>query len=284
MKVSLSNRTLAAVIGALAGCLVALTLQAQLAPEVTLTRLDCGNQPTPIAAEEFSDTYAHHDLQVPFTYSCYLIKHGSDYMIWDSGNPMGSAPSAPKVSLVELLGQLKLRPDQIKYLGISHYHHDHIGQVSSFAKSTLLIGKGDWDELSAIEPSRSVDPATVALWRASFAPWISGGGKIEALAGDKDVFNDGTVVMLNMPGHTPGHHSLLVRLKRMGNVLLSGDLAHIRENYESNGVPAWNFNRADTLASLDRFKQIAKNLKATVIIQHDARDIGKLPAFPESAH
>jgi len=283
MKVSLCNRTLAAVISALAGCLMTLTLQAQLAPEVTLTRLDCGNEPTPVAAEEFSDTYAHHDLQIPFTYSCYLIKHGSDYMIWDSGNPVGSAPSAPKVSLVELLGQLKLRPDQIKYLGISHYHHDHIGQVGSFAKSTLLIGKGDWDELSAIEPSRGVDPATVALWRASFAPWISGSGKIEALAGDKDVFNDGTVVILNMPGHTPGHHSLLVRLKRMGNVLLSGDLAHIRENYESNGVPAWNFNRADTLASLDRFKQIAKNLKATVIIQHDARDIGKLPAFPESA-
>lgn len=284
MKISLSNRTLAAVIGALPGCLVTLTLQAQPVTEVTLTRLDCGNEPTPIAAENFSDAYAHHDLQVPFTYSCYLIKHGSDYMIWDSGYPVGSAPSAPRTSLVELLGQLKLRPDQIKYLGISHYHLDHIGQASSFAKSTLLIGKGDWDEVSAIEPSRDVDPTTVAARRASFAPWISGGGKIEALTGDKDVFNDGTVVMLSTPGHTPGHHSLLVRLKRMGNVLLTGDLAHIRENYESNGVPVWNSNRADTLASLDRFKQIAKNLKATVIIQHDARDVGKLPVFPDSAN
>jgi hypothetical protein len=37
------------------------------------------------------------------------------------------------------------------------------------------------------------------------------------------------------------------------------------------------------LASLDRFKKIATNLNATVIIQHDARDIGKLPAFPASA-
>jgi len=100
----------------------------------------------------------------------------------------------------------------------------------------------------------------------------------------KAAFNDGTVVMLNTPGHTPGHHSLLVRLKRMGNVLLTGDLAHIRENYESNGVPSWNSNRADTLASLDRFKQIAKNLKAMVIIQHDARDVEKLPVFPESAN
>ena len=42
-------------------------------------------------------------------------------------------------------------------------------------------------------------------------------------------------------------------------------------------------NRADTLASLDRFKQLATNLHATVIIQHDARDIDKLPAFPASA-
>jgi N-acyl homoserine lactone hydrolase len=37
------------------------------------------------------------------------------------------------------------------------------------------------------------------------------------------------------------------------------------------------------LASLDRFKQLATNLIATVIIQRDARDIGKLPVFPASA-
>jgi hypothetical protein len=37
------------------------------------------------------------------------------------------------------------------------------------------------------------------------------------------------------------------------------------------------------LASFDRFKKIAANLKATVIIQHDARDIAKLPAFPAAA-
>jgi N-acyl homoserine lactone hydrolase len=66
-------------------------------------------------------------------------------------------------------------------------------------------------------------------------------------------------------------------------VLLTGDLAHFRENYDSDGVPSFNTNRADTLASLDRFKEIAANLKATVIIQHDPRDIGKLPAFPAAA-
>jgi hypothetical protein len=55
------------------------------------------------------------------------------------------------------------------------------------------------------------------------------------------------------------------------------------ENYDNNVVTGFNSNRADTLASIDRVKQIAENLKATVIIQHDPRDVDKLPAFPASA-
>jgi glyoxylase-like metal-dependent hydrolase (beta-lactamase superfamily II) len=171
---------------------------------------------------------------------------------------------------------LKLTPTQIKYVAISHYHGDHTGQVGSFPQSTLLIGKADWDALN--------DPKSAAAGSAaSFAPWMSGGSKVEPLTGDKDVFGDGSVVMLNTPGHTPGHHSLLVRLKKTGNVLITGDLAHFHENYDTDGVPTFNTDRAATLASLDRFKKIAANLKAMVIIQHDARDIGKLPPFPAAA-
>jgi N-acyl homoserine lactone hydrolase len=244
--------------------------------EVTLTRLDCGTAAQPADVARFSDTYAMEGKKVQLTFSCYLIKHGTDYMVWDAGNGLGAANS-PKVPMKDLLAQLNVSTDQVKYLGISHYHGDHVGQSAQFPKATLLIGKGDWDVLTQPQPPQGVNPAP-------FAPWISGGGKVEALSADKkDVFGDGTVVMISVPGHTPGHHGLLVKLKEKGNVLLSGDLAHFHENYEGNGVPTFNFNRADTLASLDRFKQIAKNLKATVIIQHDARDIGKLPAFPAAA-
>jgi len=66
-------------------------------------------------------------------------------------------------------------------------------------------------------------------------------------------------------------------------VVITGDAAHFRENYDSDGVPAFNFDRAQTVASLERLKKIAANLKATVIIQHDARDVDKLPAFPAAA-
>jgi glyoxylase-like metal-dependent hydrolase (beta-lactamase superfamily II) len=118
---------------------------------------------------------------------------------------------------------------------------------------------------------------------AGFTHWLTGGGKVEPQAADKDVFGDGTVMVLRTPGHTPGHQSLLVRLKDKGPVVLVGDAAHFHENYQSNGVPGFNFDRAQTIASMDRIKDIEKNLKATVIIQHDPRDIGKLPAFPAAA-
>jgi len=253
---------------------------AQTAPELSLTRFDCGKTSTLNDVSRFSDVSAFKGLNVPFTFSCYLVKHGNDYLVWDTGNPPASgstpSPSAPKTSLVEQLAVLHLKPEQITFVGISHYHGDHIGQVASFPQATVLIGKGDWEALNQPTPNPGVNPA-------NFAHWIGGGGKVEPLPGDKDVFGDGSVIMLNMPGHTPGHHSLLVKLKDKGNVLITGDLAHFRENYDSNGVPTFNTSRAETLASLDRFKQLAANLNATVIIQHDARDIEKLPAFPASA-
>jgi N-acyl homoserine lactone hydrolase len=265
-------------IGACANASISLSASAQAAPEVTLTRFDCGTGVTPIDPARFSDTfdYTGKELKLALTFSCYLVKHGADYMVWDAGFAVGANPNAPKVSLVDQLTQLKLTADQIKYIGISHYHGDHIGQVGLFPKSTLLIGKGDWDVLTSPKPSAMANPEP-------FANWIGGGGKVEPVTLDKDVFGDGTVVMLDTPGHTPGHHSLLVRLKEMGVVLLSGDLEHFRENYEGNGVTTFNTDRAATLASVDRFKKIAANLKATVIIQHDPRDVGKLPAFPAAA-
>src|SRR5918999_1773477 len=113
---------------ALLASLCALPALAQ-APEVSLTRLDCGNEPEPVNVASFSDTYAYADFKVPLTYSCYLIRHGDEYMVWDTGLAVGSAPEAPKTSLVQLLKQLGVAPGQVKYVGISHYHYDHIGQA-----------------------------------------------------------------------------------------------------------------------------------------------------------
>lgn len=254
------------------------------AAEVALARLDCGNEPEPVSVASFSDTYAYPDLKLQLTYSCYLIRHGDQYMLWDTGNPPGDAPEAPAVPLVELLERIDVPVDAIDFVGISHHHTDHTGQLASFPGATLLIGRGDWELLGSQQPPAGMGAEEFATRRAPLLPWISGGGEVQPLLRDRhDVFGDGSVVMISLPGHTPGHHALLVRLEETGNVLLTGDVTHFHENYRNNGVPRWNSDRADSLASLDRFRKIADNLDATVIIQHDPRDVAKLPAFPEFA-
>jgi len=258
----------------LIGC-ACLPVFAQGAPEVTLTRIDCGNGFNDL--RRFSDTFAYSDPKVPFTFSCYVIKHGTDYMVWDTGYLPGSTPNATNKPLADLLKQINIQPEQVKFVGISHFHADHTGQLAAFTNATLLIGKGDWDGLTANPPMGGANVA-------GFKEWMAEKRKVEPQTADKDVFGDGTVVMLRTPGHTPGHSSLLVRLKDKGPVVLSGDAVHVRENYDNEGVPGFNYDRAQTLASIQRIKQIEKNLKATVIIQHDPRDIGKLPAFPAAAN
>lgn len=252
-------------------------------PALKLWRLDCGAVQVN-TLDAFSDTFAYPGQSKRLAASCYLIKHGDTYMLWDAGLPAALKGAAidPKpamsptvtVTLPEQLARIGVKPAAIAILGISHYHFDHIGQAPSFPAATLMIGKADFDALKAGAPGVDGTP---------LAHWLSGGGKADPVTGDKDVFGDGSVVMLDLPGHTPGHHALLVNLPHTGVVLLSGDTAHFTENYDADGVPPFNTDRAQSLASLARLKAIARNLKARVIIQHEARDIAKLPAFPASA-
>ncbi len=254
-----------------AGVLYSFSAAAQ---DVTLTRMECGsgsNDP-----RRFSDTFAYTETTKPFTFSCYVVRHGADVMVWDTGYLPGSVPNATNKPLADLLKQMDVNPDDVKYVGISHFHADHTGQLVSLKNATLLIGKGDWDGITASPPMGGANVK-------GFAEWIAEKRKVETLSADKDVFGDGKVMVLRAPGHTPGHSILLVRLKEMGPVLLSGDAVHFLENYDYEGVPGFNFDRAQTIASIQRIKQMQKNLKATLIIQHDPRDIGKLPVFPVAA-
>src|SRR4030081_1005542 len=206
---------------AAAGALAGLAATAQAA-DMSLARLDCGTPQAPVAVNQrFSDTYAYGDLKLQFVFSCYLIRHGDDYLLWDTGHAMTAPNVAPKVSLVDLLAKIDVKPEQIKFVGISHYHADHTGQVASFPKSTVLIGQGDWDAITSPKPAQGVN-------FKPFEAWIKGESKVEALTLDKYVFEDGSVIVLRTPGHTPGHSSLLVKLPQTGAVVLSGDATHFR--------------------------------------------------------
>jgi N-acyl homoserine lactone hydrolase len=245
-------------------------------------RLDCGTLRVD-NLDDYSDTFAYVGRSSRFTASCYLIQHVDKYMLWDTGLPdrdlglplqgAGSSDESLSRSLPDVLADIGIEPEQIDIIGISHPHFDHTGQANHFPQARLLLGSGD---VKALQVPGNPDARALAHW-------FGGGGKLDTIAGDKDVFGDGSVIMLNLPGHTPGHHGLLVKLPRTGAILLSGDVAHFRENYLANGVPWFNSDRAQSLASLDRFKKIAENLHAIVVIQHEQSDIAKLPGFPAAA-
>jgi glyoxylase-like metal-dependent hydrolase (beta-lactamase superfamily II) len=244
--------------------------------------LDCGKI-VAFDLDEFSDTRAYVGQHRDLTASCYLIRHGDTYMLWDTGLPKAMLNHVPdpkqgldatlSVTIVDQLATLGLKPSDIGIVAISHEHFDHTGQAADFPQARLLMGKGDIDDMRGPNAERGLP----------LAHWLKDGGTLEPVVGDKDIFGDGTVTMIDLPGHTPGHHGLLVKLQHKGYVLLSGDTAHFTDNYNTNGVPSYNSNRADTLASLDRFKALAANLHATVIIQHEPADVAKLPTFPKAA-
>ena len=225
--------------------------------------------------EEMAST----EMSIP----CILIAHPKGTLMWDNGDipdrsfPAGGGKASAGVvtqdkPLLPQMAAIGYAPANITYLSMSHYHGDHVANANSFAGSTWLVRKVERDRMFSDVPIPRSDPANYNLLKNSKTVIID--------KDEWDVFGDGSVVILNTPGHTPGHHSLLVQLKSMGNVLITGDVTHFQENYANNGVPGFNYHRGDTLASLDRFKTAAANLQATVIIQHDARDVGKLPAWP----
>jgi len=272
----------ARIFAGLTAALLAGSANAATPAPVSLWRFDCGKI-VAFDLDEFSDTRAYVGQHKDLVASCYLIRHGDTYMLWDAGLPRALLNHVPDpkqgldavltVTIVDQLAKLGVKPDQIALLGISHEHFDHTGQAADFPSAKLLMGKGDIDDMRGPNAARGVP----------LAHWLKDGGAIDPVSGDKDVFGDGSVVMIDLPGHTPGHHGLLVKLAHKGYVLLSGDVVHLAENYTSNGIPSFNTNRADSLASIDRFKKLAANLKATVIIQHEPADIAKLPAFPKAA-
>jgi glyoxylase-like metal-dependent hydrolase (beta-lactamase superfamily II) len=113
--------------------------------------------------------------------------------------------------------------------------------------------------------------------------WLGGSAPLDAVDGDRDIYGDGSAVMLSLPGHTPGHHGLLLHLSKTGTVLLSGDTVHFRENYDNRDLPAQNTSRSESIASIDRVRALIAHTNAIFVIEHDARDVEKLHDLPCSS-
>ena len=153
-------------------------------------------------------------------------------------------------------------------------HSDHTGNGNLFAASTWIV---DPDERAYI--FRAEARADAQSFN-SYNQLENAQTRLIEGDGDYDVFGDGSVTIIQAPGHTPGHTVLLVRLPNAGPVLLTGDMYHLAESRERRTVPRFNTDRAQTLASMDKVERIAAETSARVVRQHVQEDFNALPAFP----
>lgn len=224
----------------------------------------------------------------PFEFSnnCYLIRHAEGLMLWDSGyseevaaRPEGVvAPSGLNVgrmprTLASQLAEIGVTPSQITHLAFSHMHNDHVGNASLFSKATLYIQQAEYD--AAFGP----DSATFGFNVTAYETLRN--NPVTKLRGDHDVFGDGSVMLVSTPGHTPGHQSLLVRLPQRGPVVLSGDFVHFHDNWDHRRVPAFNDNREQSVASMEKVAELLASQKAELWINHDAAQSSRIPKSPQ---
>ena len=213
-----------------------------------------------------------------FVDNCYLIKHPQGWLLWDTGvsdavaaMPNGLAPSDPKSvhwhrskTLAAHLDQLGLKPSDIKIVAISHTHPDHVGNVELFPAAMLYVQNAEYE------------------WPgANNTPRFKPEHPVTKLDGDRDLFGDGSVVILSTPGHTPGHQSLLVKLPKTGAIVLSGDAAHFKDNWDNRRVPSINFDKDTTLASMQKIADTLTKEKAQLWINHDKAQRDSLKMAPE---
>jgi N-acyl homoserine lactone hydrolase len=252
-----------------------------------LYRLDCGHS---LANDKSVWTPGENvGRTIEFSSTCWLIEHESEWLLWDTGVPQSALndpkgwSTLPKLivyhldkTLTDQLAAIGLKPVDMTYVALSHTHGDHIGNVSLFPNSTVLMQRAEYEWISSPDgPNDNVNQLKALARKLLGTP-----KHLKLLAGDTDVFGDGSVTLVSTPGHTPGHQSLLVHLKNSDFIILSGDVVHLEENFEKNTVPSLNTDEAASIASMDRIRRMIATYKAKLFINHDKAQSDTLKLLP----
>jgi len=163
------------------------------------------------------------EVPVPF----FLIRHPQGDVLVDGGNPLavardphahwGALANVFEVHMTEeqhcvaQLRRLGVGPDSVGHVVQTHLHIDHTGALGHFPNATIVVHARELDAARAAE-----DPMATGYVRADYdRPEL----RWQLAEGELDLFGDGTIRLLETPGHSAGHMSLLLELDQTGPVL-----------------------------------------------------------------
>lgn len=252
---------------------------------IKLYAMDCGTLEVPDATM-FGSKGEYKGIAGTMPVTCFLIRHPLGDLVWDSGLPdelhskpnpdaavlKGVARQFVPVTLESQLNSLGVPVSDVEYFSISHSHFDHIGNANLFSGSTAILSRAEYEYMFSDESRQRPDFSRYNRLESE---------GVKLFSGSYDVFGDGSVEILEMPGHTPGHSVLKVDLKNTGTVLLTGDLYHFEQSRERRITPSFNTDIPMTLDSMDRFEALAKKERARVFISHSIVARNWLPRPPE---
>jgi N-acyl homoserine lactone hydrolase len=224
-------------------------------------------------------------VPIPF----FLIRHPDGNVIVDGGNPLAVArdPHAHWGALadqfeVEMnedqhcaaqLDRLGVGPESLRHIVQTHLHIDHTGALGHFPDAEVVVHERE------LESARAAESPAWGYVRADYdRPEL----RWKPIDGDLDLHGDGVIRLLETPGHSAGHMSVLVYLPQSGPVLLTADASDSRRQWDGRDPVRALFSRKAAAASLERLRSVAADTGAMVVFGHDPKNWGQLKHAPAS--
>lgn len=201
----------------------------------------------------------------------------------------GRAPHRLPPGVAAQLKSGGLDPGDVDLVMLSHVHYDHHGDPEDFPNAKFVVGHGAMDVLKnglgGIASHQHFVPDTLPEERASELSDPNGKGSdwkpLGPFPAALDLFGDGSVFVVDMPGHLPGHLNLLCRTKDRW-LCLCGDSFHDpRLLTGEKEIGTWTGPTGDTLCihldkeaaatSIKRLRELQKigKEKVELIAAHD---------------
>ena len=134
----------------------------------------------------------------------------------------------PELAAVAQIGRWGLAPRDIRRVIVSHFHADHIAGLRDFPAAELIALRAAYDDIATRRGLRALRRGFIPALlpddfcaRATLLPTFSG-PPLPALGPTHDLFGDGSLLLVALPGHARGQIGLLARTTR-GPVLLAAD-------------------------------------------------------------